>query len=286
VPKHDDIEGRKIPILAYHSWRFSSDNYTDNDHVALTEDLKLIDEMGLKVVPLSMALSEAKRPSIKYPLVGLTFDDGAVYDFKVSADSPGTVCPGFYPVLKTHCRKKSIFRRVQPWLHATSFVIASSQAHDQINRGHGDDFNWLEPDAWSDSWWVDAAKSDFLGIGNHSWDHNHPSVDTVIDSPSGDFFCVNNFENAEKEIAVAQHELKAKYDIDCPYFAYPWGHCSEYLSEQYLPQNGASLGLLAAFTTEPTYLTRDSHIWRIPRFVCGDHWKSTGELAHILSQAR
>lgn len=279
------MKERVIPILAYHSWRFSSGDYVDNDHVALANDLELIDEMGMKVVPLSVALAEAIQPTISYPLVALTFDDGAIYDFKrIEHRLPG-IPSGFYPILKSHARKKRLFRAVQPWLHATSFVIASSAAHRQMNCGLGDEYSWIESDAWSDSWWQECTSGDLLAIGNHSWDHNHPSVDTVVDAASGDFFCVDNYSAAEKEIAAAQRHLQQGYGLQSPYFAYPWGHCNEYLNEEYFPENSSMLGLKAAFTTEPNYLRADSHTWRIPRFVCGDHWRSTADLRQILLEA-
>lgn len=277
---------RTIPVLAYHSWRFSSDNYCDNDHVALEEDLLMLDKLGLKVVSLSTALEEVRNPRIDYPLVALTFDDGAIYDVAPAESGGSTRCKGFRAILEAAKRKRHLFRRSQPRLHATSFVIASSDAHRQMNEGLDDAYHWVSPDAWSDDWWSAADQTGLISIGNHSWDHNHPNVTTDLGRPTGNFHCIDNFDSADKEIARAQKHLSEKLGRRTGYFAYPWGHTNDYLCDVYFPENGRALGLEAAFTTEPDYLRHDTDVWRIPRFVCGDHWKSSSELATILRQAK
>lgn len=277
---------RRIPVLAYHSWRFEREEYAHNDHIALREDLRLMDAMGVQVVSLKTALREAIRPTMTAPLAAVTFDDGAKYDVQGYGPESGEGVTGFLPILRAHARRRRLLRRTQPTLHATAFVIASAAAHAQMNAGLDAEFAWIAADAWSDDWWREADRERLLSLGNHSWDHNHPNVDTAIDAPSGDFLCVDTFERAEREIGDAQRTLQHRYRLEVPYFAYPWGQCPDYLRMDYLPKFGAALGIQAAFTTDPEYLTATTDRWAVPRFVCGDHFKSSEELRAILQGAR
>ena len=279
------MTSRAIPILTYHSWRFATDSYADNDHVALNEDLHLMGSLGFKVVSLEAALAEVRNPTSDAPLAAITFDDGAVFDYRPVTHMHAEIDTGFFPILQKHRRHRRRLRRIQPWLHATSFVIGSGAARAQINAGLGDDFGWIGPNAWGDDWWREAHASDLMEMGNHSWDHNHPYVDTVVDCPSGDFHCIDNLDFAEKEIGDAQRQIAQQHGFECRYFAYPWGHCNEYLSAEYLPEHGAAAGLRAAVTTEPDYLRSETNVWKVPRFVCGDHWKNSAELEAILRGA-
>ena len=70
-----------------------------------------------------------------------------------------------------------------------------------------------------------------------------------------------------------------------PFFAYPYGHCNDFLADIYLPSEGKSIGLRAAFTTEPKMIDGSQSVWRLPRFTCGHHWRSAEALAAILSAA-
>ena len=41
----------RVPILAYHAINIAGNDYADNDHVAFAADLRLIDDLGLRIVP-------------------------------------------------------------------------------------------------------------------------------------------------------------------------------------------------------------------------------------------
>lgn len=71
----------------------------------------------------------------------------------------------------------------------------------------------------------------------------------------------------------------------CPLFAYPCGDMSEYLPDEYLPRFVAEHRLEAAFTTGPGMISRDKDNWKLPRYVCGHHWRTDDELAAILRRA-
>jgi hypothetical protein len=55
---------------------------------------------------------------------------------------------------------------------------------------------------------------------------------------------------------------------------------SDYLADEYFPAQSETW---AAFTTEARPLVEGADLWRLPRFVCGWHWKSAPELEAILS---
>ena len=72
-------------------------------------------------------------------------------------------------------------------------------------------------------------------------------------------------------------------------FAYPYGEFNDFLVRTFLPelaQREPASAPLAAFTTQAGYLEAGADRWRLPRFVCGDHWKSPEGLRAILDGAR
>ena len=68
-----------------------------------------------------------------------------------------------------------------------------------------------------------------------------------------------------------------------PYFAYPFGHCNDFLADVYLPRHGAQAGVRAAFTTEPRGLRAGDSRFRLPRLTCGHHWRTPEALLAILA---
>ena len=57
---------------------------------------------------------------------------------------------------------------------------------------------------------------------------------------------------------------------------------SEFIAMQCFPSQDEILG---AFTTEGRPLREDCDPWRLPRFVCGWHWKTNDELRALLAAA-
>jgi hypothetical protein len=100
--------------------------------------------------------------------IAFTMDDGTNFDYY---DLP-------HPIWGTQRSMLNIMKdfvdefgaAAQPELHATSFVIASPDARSELDRKCLINRNW-----YTDEWWTDAIASGLMGIGNHSWDHNHPS---------------------------------------------------------------------------------------------------------------
>lgn len=106
------------------------------------------------------------------------------------------------------------------------------------------------------------------------------------DNRKGSFFAIDTFADAESQIADAQTYIdRVTAGKALPVFGYPYGEASDYLVNEYFPENGKRLGLRAAFSTEAGYATRQTNLWNIPRFVCGFHWKTQQEFLDLLMAA-
>jgi hypothetical protein len=276
---------RPIPVLTYHALNCQARDYQSNDHIALEEDLKLIRRLGFNVARLTdiAALTWRGAPSRldSGSWVGLSFDDGTDHDYFdiVGHEYLGDV-KSFHTILQEsgsgagrHWRRPT----------GTSFVIASPEARKALDRacmaGLGQ---------WRDVWWKEAAKDGVLEIGNHSWDHTHPELETIAqhEQRKGTFYGIDNLGDADAQIAQADRYIKLKTgDRATPLFAYPYGEAPDYLVHEYFPNGIGRHGMLAAFSTAGDYATQDSNRWSIPRFVCGPHWKGPEGLESILRGA-
>jgi peptidoglycan/xylan/chitin deacetylase (PgdA/CDA1 family) len=265
-------------ILTFHSQNISGNTYGTNDHVALDESLALIKALRLPVLPLIDVVRKLRSgtiSSLPRRFVCLTFDDGPDYDWKVVRHTVHGVQEPMIRVLQRH--SIGLFGRA--WIRksvATSFVIASPKAREEIS---GPD----NPDRMSDDWWAAAQSSGFLDIGVHSWNHVHPSVKEMRTFPElvEAFGNVATTEQADLQVAAAVKYIRERAGgASARLFAYPYGHVSDFLAGHYLP---AQDDVLAAFTTEGRPLEAGSDIWRLPRYVCGWHWKSNEELRAVLS---
>ena len=164
-----------------------------------------------------------------------------------------------------------------------AFVIASPEARAVLDKTCIAGLN-----QWRDIWWADAAQTGILEIGNHSWDHTHPSLETIAqrDQRKGTFKGIDNLADADAQIIQAdEYVLRRTNGRAARLFAYPYGETTEYLIEEYFPEHMPRHRMLAAFSTAGGYATRGSNRWRIPRFMCGVHWKSPEGLEKILREA-
>lgn len=273
-----------IPILTYHSLNIEANNYLGNDHVAFREDLRLLNALGWRIIPAFDVARLLAEPAAHWPekCVAITFDDGTNFDFE---DLPHPSAGDQRSMLNIMRDFAAEFPGAQPTLHATSFVIASKEARDTMDRscilGHG----WM-----SDSWWRPAVKSGFFHVANHSWDHCHDSLLVIAqrDQLKGTFVGVDTQHDADLQIKAAAAAIaNIAPNPGVSLFAYPYGHSNRYLLEEYLPQQarGDQPFVTAAFSTEPTPVTSASNRWQIPRYVCGHHWKSADDLKAILRDA-
>lgn len=274
-----------IPILTYHSLNIDGNDYLGNDHVAFREDLSLLTTLGWRIVSLDDVVRILSGPNAAWPTksIAITFDDGTNFDFEDLPHPSAGLQRGMLNIM----RDFTIARPgAQPTMHATSFVIASTDARNTMDRtcilGRG----WM-----SDSWWQTAVASGLLHIANHSWDHCHDSLSQIAqrDQLKGTFAGVDNKADADAQIKIAAESIaRVVLNPGVDLFAFPYGVANAYLLEEYLPgQAGAGGGqfVRAAFSTEPAPVTHDTNRWWIPRYVCGHHWKSTDDLQLILRDA-
>jgi peptidoglycan/xylan/chitin deacetylase (PgdA/CDA1 family) len=270
-----------IPVLCYHSGIIGS-GYLSNDHMSLEQDLRTLAERGYELLPAKdlVAVLRSKQPSKKYQgkkLFCLTCDDGMDYDYVDYESAEFGSVPSFHTIVEAS----------QSWLpqhiegeKIVSFVIVSPDSREILDNTCSNGQS-----EWNDTWWSECISRGVMAVANHSWDHVHDTLDTVrqCDNKKGSFFEITTFDDAEGQIADAQVYIDEKVGHkSSPFFCYPYGHVSDYLREEYFPNHGARLGLEAAFSAAGASVTSDSNIWDIPRFVCGEHWRSPDEFVELL----
>lgn len=270
----------RVPILTYHAVNIAGSDYADNDHVAFAADLRLIDDLHLRIVPVHWVVEQLLGVADRdlAHCVALTCDDGSWFDYH-DLDHP------------LHGRQRSLFnclvdfradrgRAAQPDLHLTSFVIASPDARAHIDRVCLVDRGWM-----GDQWWRAAQASGLVAIENHSWDHNHVAVPETVqrEQVKGSFVPIDTYAEADAEIRQASDWLDAHLPArPTRLFAYPYGETNDYLLDEYLPGFVDEHRLQAAFGTTPAPVEPDSSRWNLPRYVCGHHWRSPEALEDLL----
>ncbi|MBN8728094.1 MAG: polysaccharide deacetylase family protein [Xanthomonadales bacterium] len=267
----------RVPVLTWHSNNILGEDYARNDHVALAADLRLIQRLGLRIVPLSQVvdvlLGGAPASSVDHA-VTLSFDDGSWFDWH---DIEHPTCGpqrGFAGILRDFAAETGAA------VHATSFVIVSPEARQVLDRtclvGRG----W-----WGDGWWREAQREGLMAIESHSWDHNHATLPAGmgLDAGKGSFAGIDDHAAADAEIRRASDWLDAHLAPHrCTLFAYPYGEASDYLVGEYLPRFQREHRLRAAFGVEPRPIEAGANRWNLPRYVCGAHWRDPAELERLL----
>ncbi|MFH2078911.1 MAG: polysaccharide deacetylase family protein [Pseudomonadota bacterium] len=265
----------QVPVLTYHASTVGGPAYAGNDHVAFGSDLATATRLGWRIVPLQWVVEQrlglADRDLTR--CLALSCDDGTVLDVR-DVDYPGQGRQrSFLGLLEAQA--------AQPDAHLTCFVIASPDARARMDRDCLHGLGWMGED-----WWAPALAGGRIGIGNHSWDHNHPVMAEAGPGgmPRGDFFVVDSDQRAAYEIRQAADYLAARLGPGaCPLFAYPYGHAPDFLVHEWFPRHGAGLGLQAAFGTQGGAVGPGSDPWNLPRYVCGLHWSSPEQFEALLA---
>jgi len=268
----------RVPVLTYHGLHAPGWEYHENDHVALEQDLQLLDSLDVRVAPLELVVRHALGQSVRgmedRKIVAISFDDGTDLDYVDFSHPDYGYLKSFHRILRE--APKLAWDGGTPT--ATSFVIASPDARAELDRtciaGRGQ---------WRDDWWGEAAAEGVLGIGNHSWDHTHPTLGEIAigKKHQGRFDSIEDFETADTEILRAEHFIREKTgDRSAALFAYPYGESNDFLATEYFPARRDWFN--AAFTTAGAPLTAGCDTWRMPRFVCMEHWTSPEELSKIV----
>lgn len=273
----------RVPVLTYHAINISGNDYASNDHVAFAADLRLIDDLGLRIVPLQWVVEQAIGLADRDldRCVALTCDDGSLFDFEDLVHPSHGIQRSLLNCLRDFITERG--SDAQPDLHLTSFVIASPQAREQM------DVSCLVGRGWmGDEWWSQATETGLIAIENHSWDHNHPCLPSpsIDGMPRGSFLDVDTIERATAEIVAATDFINGRIAPQrTRVFCYPFGHVPSYLRDEYFPQQVDAHGMLAAMGDGATPVTADSNRWNLPRYICGWHWKSPSALRDILQAA-
>lgn len=265
----------RIPVLTYHSMNIGGHSYESNDLVAFAADLNLISDKGIRVCPLIDVVRALLTDDLAKlgRCVAITFDDGSNFDFLDLPHPTWGIQPSMFTIIRDMARAGR-----QPTLEATSFVVVSPRAREELDRGCMIGRQW-----WTDEWWSSAEASGRLRIENHSWDHNHECVSAAVSAAPRGTFDLRTHDDAQSEIAVANNYLCSRRGRRGPtLFAYPYGRANEFLAEEYFPRGEEVHGVKAAFTTAGGPVERGVDRWRIPRFVFGWHWKSIREFEEIL----
>lgn len=270
-----------VPILTYHATNVDGNDYGSNDHVAFAQDLRLLDTLGHRIVPLEQVVDALLAgASLPERAVAITFDDGTDFDFHDLPHPTHGVQRSMLNILRDFIGEAGA--QAQPLLHATTFVVASPAAREEMDRKCLVGRNW-----YRDSWWQTAVQSGLLAVANHSWDHNHPTLtSTVARTAPGTFGCIDNRVLADLQVRQARDYIDALApNAGSSLFAYPYGDTSEFLVAEYFPLGERVTGTRAAFGTRPGHLARGADRWHLPRYVCGADWRSPEELSYLLRTA-
>ena len=268
-----------VPILTYHSLNARGKSYADNDHVALERDLVTIKACSYRVMPLATLVDHYLAGTLEelsgHRVCAITFDDGVLHDFADFYHPDQGLLKSFARILSDAAEA-----HLRGWeqVPATSFVIASPEARAVLDVACIAGRN-----QWHDHWWQEAIDHYHFDIGNHSWNHTHTALEEVqsTEGMAGNFFCVDRYARAEHQILQAEAYLTQKIgDKRSRLFAYPYGHVSDYLREEFFPSHASQFK--AAMATGGDYFHQSSPRWAIPRFVCGEDWDSPDGLRRIL----
>lgn len=273
------MAGRFV-ILTWHSIRVLENTPAENDLIAFSDNLALIDRLGWTILPLQRALKGLDTGELPEHSVVLTLDDGSIMDFH-DFDHP------------TCGHQKSIFNRLREFaehpetsrrhrVHASAFVIASPEARAELDRNVT-----LDLGVWPEDWWPEANASGLMSIESHSWDHNHDALARTAQRANqrGDFSLIDTPAECRAEIDRASDYIEHRSGRRPRFLAYPYGQASEYLRQEYLPHHAETLGLKAALGCKAAPVTRRSDRWMLPRYVCGHDWTSNAELEALLDDA-
>ena len=263
-------------VLTYHSQNIAGDHAVVNDHEVFARDLDMLHAAGKRIVPLGQLvdwLDENTKDDLA-DCVCLTLDDGCDFDVR-DIEWPGAgVQRSMLGIMQDFRSRHGL--DAQPGLHATSFVIASPEARDLIDRGSLFGRGWMQ-----DDWWARANASGLMEVASHGWDHNHPDLGSG-DTPRGGFGTIDDLAQCEAQVIRAARFIESKSGHWPVMFAYPFGESSEYMRATFFPNYRAEHRCRAAFGTWIGAVDSDSDRWNLPRLVCGRDWKSSEELIELL----
>jgi len=269
---------RTCATLCFHSGN-------PKDYLVLPEVLERLMAARFAVVPavtLAQTLREKRLHELPEKVCVLSFDDGQDMDFIDVVHPTHGAQPSFAQILR-HANAQAIRAGATFSAHATSFVIAAPLARAEIQEKEMLGYPWM-----SDRWWQPAINSGLFHIASHSYDHLSGSASSVKQRMNirGDFCQIDCYEDANWQIRKARELIEfiapnLAVTKGNALFAYPFGHVSSYLRDEYFPTFEHEHGTIAAFTTEPALINADTSLYAIPRFVMGESWQSPNDLTWL-----
>jgi hypothetical protein len=272
-------------VLAYHSQNCGGYDYSSNDHYAFQHDICTVFDYGLPVISLleiATKISAQRSADLPQHFVAFSCDDGSLLDW-YDYDHPAFGKQrSFANILRDQLSDRG---QLDPNL-LTSFVIASPVARHTI-----DQVCYEGRPLSNDAWWSEAASEGLLAIENHSWDHVHTALPNEMLQPgsAGNFYSIDSYAKADLQVRAASEFIDQRLAASgqrTSLFAYPYGHVSRFLSQEYLPRFQNEHGIVGAFTTEKKFIDAATPLYAIPRMVCGDAWRTPGQFKALLQQLR
>jgi len=269
-------------VLAYHSQNCGGYDYSSNDHYAFHQDIRTVFEHDLPVISLleiATKISAQRSDELPERFVAFSCDDGSVLDWHDYDHPIFGMQRSFANILRDHVANRGMRRSAM----LTAFVIASPVARQAI-----DQVCYEGRPLSNDAWWSEAASEGLLAIENHSWDHVHAALPYEMLQPGSaeNFHSIDGYAKADLQVRAASAFIDQRLAASgqrTSLFAYPYGHASRFLSEEYLPQYQNEHGVVGAFTTERKFIDAATRAYAIPRMVCGDAWR-TPEQFNVLLQ--
>jgi peptidoglycan/xylan/chitin deacetylase (PgdA/CDA1 family) len=270
-------------VLGYHSQNCGGYDYSSNNHLAFQSDLRSVYRHNLPVISLrdiAEKISSGNSAALPPRFVALSCDDGSLLDWHDYEHPQFGLQRSFANILRDHLTEHGL--RGTGLL--TAFVIASPDARKAIDIGCYGGIPLSE-----DDWWPAAAREGLLAIENHSWDHVHPELPEHLLEPdsAGNFYSIDSHAKADLQVRTASEFIDrhlAATGQRTSLFAYPYGHDSTFLSQDYLPRCRQEHGIIGAFTTEPKFVDAKTAVYEIPRMVCGDAWRTPEQFDDMLKQ--
>lgn len=270
-----------MPTLA--TLCFHSGNPTD--YLVLPEILDRLMAARFTILPaitLAQTLREKRLHELPEKACVLSFDDGQDMDFVDVLHPTHGAQPSFARILRDANARAALLGSDFS-AHATSFVIAAPLARAEIQEKEMLGYPWM-----SDRWWQPAIASGLFHIASHSYDHLSGSASSVKQRANvrGDFSQIDCYDDAHWQIRKARELIEfiapnPGVSKGQALFAYPFGHVSRYLHDEYFPAFAHEHGTIAAFTTEPALIHADTSAFAIPRFVLGESWHAPEDLTWL-----
>ena len=207
--------------------RIAGNDYANNDLKALAADLRQVTQAGFRIMPLRSIVDlwlGNRGAELNGKLVALACNGGADFDYLDLAHPTAGAQRSILNTLRDFAAEHP---GKQDRLNITSFVIASPEARAVLDRTCMVGKGW-----WTDGWWKAAIESGLMHLGNHSWDHNHETLQDSF-APGvrrGTFLNIDSKERADYEVRQAAAYLAAHApNPGAALFAYPYGQSNRYL---------------------------------------------------------